>query len=75
MPRLNTVDPEGRRSQGRVVVTDDAGGPAAEITGNLRQRVQRRTVPPPLSQKVFDTSWVGPQPGRRRITRPAAGWC
>ncbi|MFN8225879.1 MAG: type I polyketide synthase [Mycobacterium sp.] len=63
---LNTVDPEAAGLQGRVVVTDDAGNPTAEITGIYMQRVQRRTVPLPLSQKVFDTSWV------ESAARPAA---
>ena len=37
---------------------DDAGTPTAELTGIYLQRVQRRTVPLPLSQKIFDTTWV-----------------
>ena len=63
---LNTVDPDAAGLQGRVVVTDDAGNPTAEITGIYMQRVQRRTVPLPLSQKVFDTSWA------ESAARPAA---
>ena len=37
---------------------DDAGTPTAELTGIYLQRVQRRTVPLPLTQKIFDTTWV-----------------
>ena len=37
---------------------DEAGTPTAEITGVYLQRVQRRTVPIPLAQKIFDTVWV-----------------
>ena len=37
---------------------DDAGNPTAEVTGIYLQRVQRRTVPLPLTQKIFDTTWV-----------------
>ena len=42
---------------GRVVLMDEAGTPTAEIAGIYLQRVQRRTVPLPLTQKIFDTSW------------------
>ena len=53
--------------------------PTAEITGIYLQRVQRRTVPLPLSQKIFDTTWVDTstpdQPGRLRLHLMEAGWC
>ena len=63
---LNNVDPDAAGLQGRVVLTDEAGNPTAEITGIYMQRVQRRTVPLPLSQKVFETNWV------ESAARPAA---
>ena len=53
---LVNVDDEG--ILGRVTLMDDAGTPTAELTGIYLQRVQRRTVPLPLSQKIFDTTWV-----------------
>jgi phthiocerol/phenolphthiocerol synthesis type-I polyketide synthase D len=53
---LVNVDDDG--ILGRVTLMDDAGTPTAELTGIYLQRVQRRTVPLPLSQKIFDTTWV-----------------
>jgi len=55
---LVNLDGDGAGIMGRVVLTDDAGIPTAEITGIYLQRVQRRTVPLPLTQKIFDTAWV-----------------
>ncbi|OQZ94987.1 type I polyketide synthase [Mycolicibacter algericus] len=43
---------------GRVTLTDDTGTVTAELSGIYLQRVQRRTVPLPLSQKIFDTEWI-----------------
>ena len=43
---------------GTIVLTDDAGDPTAEITGVYLRRVERRAVPLPLQQKIFDTTWV-----------------
>lgn len=44
---------------GRVTLTDETGAVTAELSGIYLQRVQRRTVPLPLSQKIFDTEWIG----------------
>ena len=46
---------DGGDALGRVTLTDQAGTVTAEVTGVYLRRVQRRTVPLPLSQKVFDT--------------------
>jgi phthiocerol/phenolphthiocerol synthesis type-I polyketide synthase D len=43
---------------GRVTLMDEAGTVTAQISGVYLRRVQRRTVPLPLGQKVFDTAWV-----------------
>ena len=48
----------GADKLGRITLMDDAGTPTAEVTGIYLRRVQRRTVPLPLAQKVFDTEWV-----------------
>src|SRR5271156_2042958 len=58
--RAELVNPDGDGAGilGRVVLMDDTGTPTAEITGIYLQRVQRRTVPMPLTQKIFDTEWV-----------------
>lgn len=53
-----TVGADGAGTWGRVTLMDDAGRPTAEIAGVYLRRVQRRTVPLPLAQKVFDTEWV-----------------
>ncbi|HEY4795292.1 MAG TPA: SDR family NAD(P)-dependent oxidoreductase, partial [Mycobacterium sp.] len=58
--RAELVNPDGDGAgiMGRVLITDDTGAPTAEISGIYLQRVQRRTVPMPLTQKIFDTEWV-----------------
>src|ERR1700730_11029857 len=58
--RAELVNPDGDGSglMGRVLLPDDSGTPTAEITGIYLQRVQRRSVPLPLTQKIFDTEWV-----------------
>ena len=58
--RAELVNPDGDGAgiMGRVLITDDTGTPTAEISGIYLQRVQRRTVPMPLTQKIFDTEWV-----------------
>jgi phthiocerol/phenolphthiocerol synthesis type-I polyketide synthase D len=43
---------------GRVILTDETGATTAELSGIYLQRVQRRTVPLPLTQKIFDTDWT-----------------
>src|SRR5277367_4996605 len=55
--RAELVNPDGDGAglMGRVLLTDDTGRPIAEITGIYLQRVQRRSVPLPLTQKIFDT--------------------
>lgn len=55
---LIDLDDDGAGKLGRVVLMDESGRPTAEITGIYLQRVQRRTVPLPLTQKIFDTAWV-----------------
>ena len=47
---------------GTVVLADAAGEPTAEITGVYLRRVERRAVPLPLQQKIFDTAWVQSPP-------------
>ncbi|MGE0216904.1 type I polyketide synthase [Mycolicibacterium sp.] len=43
---------------GRVTLTDDTGTVLARVDDVHLKRIQRRTVPLPLSQKVFDSVWV-----------------
>ncbi|KZS73299.1 polyketide synthase [Mycobacterium kansasii] len=61
----------GAGKLGNVVLIDDAGQIAAEIGGIYLRRVERRAVPLPLAQKIFDAEWIespitveaGPQAG------------
>jgi phthiocerol/phenolphthiocerol synthesis type-I polyketide synthase D len=55
---LVNLDGDGAGILGRVILMGDTETPTAEITGIYLQRVQRRTVPLPLTQKIFDTTWV-----------------
>ncbi|HUH68446.1 MAG TPA: SDR family oxidoreductase, partial [Mycobacterium sp.] len=59
--QLTSLDEGGVGKLGRVVLTDDAGTVTAEINDIYLRRVERRSVPLPLSQKIFDTTWV-PKP-------------
>ncbi|BAX91782.1 type I polyketide synthase [Mycobacterium shigaense] len=62
--QLSGLDEGGAGKLGRIVLTDDNGIVTAEINDIYVRRVERRSVPLPLSQKVFDTTWVA---------RPVAG--
>ena len=59
------LDEAGAGKLGTVILTDDAGNPTAEITGIYVRRVERRALPLPLEQKIFDTAWV-PSPAADR---------
>ena len=52
------LDESGAGKLGTVILTDDAGDLAAELTGIYVRRVERRAMPLPLEQKIFDTAWV-----------------
>ncbi|MCV7052225.1 type I polyketide synthase, partial [Mycobacterium heidelbergense] len=56
--QLSGLDDGGAGKLGRIVLTDDAGTVTAEISDIYVRRVERRSVPLPLSQKIFDTDWV-----------------
>ena len=56
--QLTSLDEGGVGKLGRIVLTDDAGTVKAEINDIYLRRVERRSVPLPLSQKIFDTTWV-----------------
>jgi len=48
----------GSGKLGKVVLIDDSGSVAAEVDGIYLRRVERRAVPLPLTQKIFDAEWV-----------------
>jgi phthiocerol/phenolphthiocerol synthesis type-I polyketide synthase D len=59
---LMSLDDDGAGKLGRITLMDEAGSPTAEITGVYLRRVERRTVPLPLEQKIFDSTWVESAP-------------
>ncbi len=73
--RAELVNPDGDGAgiNGRVLITDETGKPTAEISGIYLQRVQRRSVPLPLEQKIFDTEWVE-TPVDAGVTAPEGSW-
>lgn len=56
--QLMNLDEGGAGKLGKLTLTDDAGNVTAEISDLYLRRVERRSAPMPLAQKVFDTSWV-----------------
>src|SRR3984957_3157350 len=74
--RAEVVNPNGDGAgiMGRVLITDDSGTPTAEISGIYLQRVQRRTVPMPLAQKIFDTEWVETPVNPSAAAVPEGSW-
>ncbi len=55
---LSSLDGDDSGKLGRVTLIAEAGLPIAEISGIYIRRVQRQMVPLPLSQKLFETTWV-----------------
>lgn len=69
---LIAVREDSGDAEGRVTLTDDTGTVLARVDGVHLKRIQRRTVPLPLSQKIFDTRWAAspaPAPGS-----PTGSW-
>ncbi len=54
---LVSIADGGGDAVGQITLMDDAGNLTAQVTGVYLRRVQRRTVPLPLSQKIFSTVW------------------
>ncbi|WP_407686788.1 type I polyketide synthase [Mycobacterium sp. HUMS_1102779] len=71
---LESLDDDGAGKLGRITLTDDAGNPCAQITGVYLRRIDRRTVPLPLAQKVFDTTWTESAVGAAPAEPPAGSW-
>jgi len=55
---LVSIHEDSGDAMGRVTLTDDTGLVLARVDSVHLKRIQRRTVPLPLSQKIFDSSWV-----------------
>ena len=74
---LVSLDDDGAGKLGRITLMDDAGTRTAEVTGIYLRRIQRRTVPLPLAQKVFDTVWVETSASGETVpatSAPAGSW-
>jgi phthiocerol/phenolphthiocerol synthesis type-I polyketide synthase D len=56
--KLTSLDEGGAGKLGRIVLTDDAGNVTAEINDIYLRSVERRSVPLPLAQKIFESTWV-----------------
>lgn len=54
---LVSIAEGGGDAVGQLTLMDESGIPTAEVTGVYLRRVQRRTVPLPLSRKLFRASW------------------
>ncbi|ORX08661.1 polyketide synthase [Mycobacterium szulgai] len=59
--KLSSLDDSGSGKLGRIVLTDDAGKVTAEVNDIYLRSVERRSVPLPLAQKIFESHWV-PRP-------------
>jgi phthiocerol/phenolphthiocerol synthesis type-I polyketide synthase D len=70
--QLSGLDEAGAGKLGRVVLTDETGTVTAEINDIYVRRVERRSVPLPLSQKVFDTAWVSQPVAAGEIDAPGS---
>ena len=70
--QLTSLDEGGVGKLGRIVLTDDAGVVTAEINDIYLRRVERRSVPLPLSQKIFDTTWVAKPINATRSEEPGS---
>jgi phthiocerol/phenolphthiocerol synthesis type-I polyketide synthase D len=75
--QLMNLDDDGMGKLGRIVLMDPGGQPTAEITGVYLRRVERRTVPLPLEQKIFDIRWQESAPleiGTESSAAAAGSW-
>ena len=71
------VEQGPRGYQGRIVLTDDAGTPTAELTGVELRPIDPAAVPLPLEQKIFDTDWVQssiPETDSTSDSAPPGSW-
>jgi phthiocerol/phenolphthiocerol synthesis type-I polyketide synthase D len=69
---LVSIAEGGGDAVGQLTLMDESGTPIAAVTGVYLRRVQRRTVPLPLSRKLFRASWEDaqtPPPGE-----PEGSW-
>ncbi len=70
--RAEMVSVDDAGAVGRITLMDDTGTPTAQITGVYLRRIQRRTLPLPLAQKVFDTVWLQTSTSSEIVAAPAS---
>jgi phthiocerol/phenolphthiocerol synthesis type-I polyketide synthase D len=68
------LDESGAGKLGTVVLTDEAGNVTAQISGIYVRRVERRALPLPLGQKVFDTAWVHSESVPEPLSASPGSW-
>ncbi|MDP7702944.1 type I polyketide synthase [Mycobacterium sp. TY815] len=56
--RATLTDAGGSGKLGRIVLMDAAGNVTAEINDIFLRSVERRSVPLPLAQKIFEAAWI-----------------
>ncbi|MEA2203160.1 MAG: phthiocerol/phenolphthiocerol synthesis type-I polyketide synthase, partial [Solirubrobacteraceae bacterium] len=71
---VTSVDDGGAGATGRVTLMDQTGAVTAQVNGIFLRRIQRRTVPLPLSQKVFDTVWLESPGAATDAPAPTGSW-
>ncbi|WP_205877191.1 type I polyketide synthase [Mycobacterium camsae] len=69
---LTSLDAAGTGKLGRIVLMDAAGNVTAEINDIFLRSVERRSVPLPLGQKIFEAAWVD-QPLPAETAAPVPG--
>ena len=70
--RAEVISVDDAGAVGRITLMDDTGTPTALITGVYLRRIQRRTLPLPLAQKIFDTVWVQTSTSSETDAAPAS---
>ncbi|MGH3563207.1 MAG: SDR family NAD(P)-dependent oxidoreductase, partial [Mycobacterium sp.] len=69
------TEPEGDGGHlGRIVLSDDADTPTAELTGVELRQIDLATLRLPLEQKIFDTEWVESSATENDSGLPAGSW-
>ncbi|PEG37907.1 polyketide synthase [Mycolicibacterium agri] len=76
--RAELINVDDTGAVGRITLLDDTGAPTASISGVYLRRVNRRAVPLPLAQKLFDSVWrqtpLSPDSVAPRPCPPAGSW-
>ncbi|MDP7729211.1 type I polyketide synthase [Mycobacterium sp. TY813] len=71
---LTSLDAGGTGKLGRIVLMDAAGNVTAEVNDIFLRSVERRSVPLPLGQKIFEAAWVEQPLGDEAATPAPGSW-